>query len=344
MPEKFVQGHALLVGAGGDLPNTVKDAQGLASILRNDRRCAYPKTQVRTLTGAKSGRAAVLDALDELSKLQPDSSVIIYFSGHGYRVEQAGKTAHYLLTHGYDLDLLESTTINGDEFAAKLEKINSKRLLVLLDCCHAGGFNMSSATQKAKSVSAKFTKAQMPIEALRAFEKRKGRVLIASSRGSEESFAGEPYSVFTTALIAALCGEGAGQEDGYVRVADLGRYTYAAVTQLTKNRQNPTMDFEQSDNFVVSYYAAGDNQRKGLPKSIATSKVETSPGSNSLQAFNQNAWATIRGNVTIIKENQINYYGNTTQVHANNIGYNQLGWTVGTVNQYGDLTQHKKRR
>ncbi len=308
MPNKFVHGHALLIGVGGDLPNTVTDAKGLASILRDDSRCAYPKEQVQTLTGSKSARTAVLAALDELAKLKPASSVIIYYSGHGYRVEQAGKTAHYLMTHGSDLDSLKTAAISGDEFAAKLEKIKSNRLLLLLDCCHAGGFSTGDTTKQAKSFSRKVAKAPLPAEALKAFEGRKGRVLIASSRGSEESLAGEPYSVFTTALIAGLCGEGAGKEDGYVRVADLALYTSAAVKQFTDDQQNPTMDFVQSDNFIVSYYAGGDKLRKGLPKSIATPKFQTAPGSNSFSVFDQRGWSDI-GSITNIRGDQINYYG-----------------------------------
>lgn len=51
MSKPFVHGHALVVGVGADLPNTVDDAIGLASILCDPERCAYPAEQVKLLTG-----------------------------------------------------------------------------------------------------------------------------------------------------------------------------------------------------------------------------------------------------------------------------------------------------
>ncbi len=42
----FPSGRTLIVGVGADLPNTVDDAQGLAEILRDPERCAYPAEQV----------------------------------------------------------------------------------------------------------------------------------------------------------------------------------------------------------------------------------------------------------------------------------------------------------
>src|SRR5437868_1584359 len=132
MSKNFTQGHALIVGVGGanDLPYTVNDAIGIAGILRNPGRCAYPKDHVQLLTGAKSRRAAVLNGLDRLAKVKPDSSVIVYFSGHGEQIRRGKKTTYYLMPHGYDFDRLEETAISGAEFAAKLSNIKAKRLLV----------------------------------------------------------------------------------------------------------------------------------------------------------------------------------------------------------------------
>lgn len=36
----FTHGHALLIGVGGDLPNTETDAAGLAEIFTDPERCA----------------------------------------------------------------------------------------------------------------------------------------------------------------------------------------------------------------------------------------------------------------------------------------------------------------
>ncbi len=37
------------------------------------------------------------------------------------------------------------------------------------------------------------------------------------------------------------------------------------VPQRTRDRQHPILNFEQADNFVLAYYAGGDENLKGLP-------------------------------------------------------------------------------
>jgi hypothetical protein len=56
MSNLFTEGHALIVGAGDDLPNTVKDANGLAGILLDEGRCAYVGEQVHLLTDRPAAR------------------------------------------------------------------------------------------------------------------------------------------------------------------------------------------------------------------------------------------------------------------------------------------------
>ena len=136
----FEHGHALIVGAGGDLPNTVDDAAGLADILYAPARCAYPPAQVHVLAGKDAGREPILAALDGLAKAaDAQSTVLVYFSGHGYRAASSMGRAYYLLPHGYDTGRLYQTAISGAEFTARLQAIPAQKLLVLLDCCHAGG-------------------------------------------------------------------------------------------------------------------------------------------------------------------------------------------------------------
>jgi hypothetical protein len=109
------------------------------------------------------------------------------------------------------------------------------------------------------------TKSPLPQEALDLFQQGSGYVIIASSTEKEFSFTGDPYSVFTGALIEALCGQGVAKQDGYVRVADLAGHTRERVPQLTQNKQHPVLHFAQADNFVIAYYAGGGGKPKALP-------------------------------------------------------------------------------
>ena len=270
MSPSFQAGHALLIGAGADLPFTIDDARGIADILKDPERCAYPLGQVELLVGEVAHRQAVLDALDRLAeKADESSTVIIYFSGHGYRAGTSIGEAYFLIPFGVQMERLKDTAISGTEFAARLKAIRSRKLLLLLDCCHAGGVGLAKGLELAKS--------PLPPEALQILKQGKGRVIIASCKDSELSYGGKPYSAFTLALIEAFCGQGASKQDGFVRAADLAMYASEKVPSRTKERQHPILHFEEADNFVLAYYAAGETEPKGLPFAQEP-EIEPEPG------------------------------------------------------------------
>ncbi|MCA6373559.1 MAG: caspase family protein, partial [Cytophagales bacterium] len=139
MSDLFEQGYACVIGVGGDLPSTVNDAMVFAKILKDPERCAYPESQVQVLTGEQATRANIITALETLaSTTNAESTVLVYFSGHGYQLSGAIKS-YFLMPHGYDSKDLSETAISGSEFVGLLRDIPAQKLLVLLDCCHAGG-------------------------------------------------------------------------------------------------------------------------------------------------------------------------------------------------------------
>ena len=305
---QFTHGHALVIGMGADLPDTIQDATGLADILTDKERCAYPPGQVTLLTGEKATRAAVLSALDALAHLDDaEATVVVYFSGHGYRVTASLGEFYYLMPFGYDTGRLFETAIRGDEFTTRLRAVAAQKLLVLLDCCHAGGL-----TQPEPS-GMKLAKAPLPPEAASLLAEGRGRVLIASSQQDEFSYAGRPYSAFTLALIEALCGEGAAAQDGYVRVSDLAMHAREVVPGRTGKRQHPILNFEQADNFAISYYAAGGVQPKGLPFSEKPD-IEPEPGAFRGMQVNQTASGDhdILANINDIRDSTINISGGSS--------------------------------
>lgn len=271
MSDRFEQGHACVIGVGGDLPSTATDAKGLAKILRDPERCAYPEEQVHLLTEANATRSNILQSLETLAHSTNDeSTVLIYFSGHGHQLLKPFKS-YFLMPYGYSTEDLGDTAISGSEFVDLLREIPAQKLLVVLDCCHAGGLSDLSDFQA--------TKAPLPPEAQRMFAKGGGRIMIGSSHPEELSYAGEPYSAFTYALMKGLCGEGATKQDGYIRATDLAMYASRIVPTLTSDKQHPVLDIEKADNFALAYYAGGKMQPKGLPIELAAEpRIESKPG------------------------------------------------------------------
>lgn len=274
----FTKGYALVVGVGADLPNTVVDAKGFAEIVGDPERCAYPADQIQILTEDKATRTGIVQALDRLAAtVDSESTVLFYFSGHGYTINTGIGKHYYLMPYNYDIADLVNSAISAGELMEKLKNIKAQKMLVLLDCCYAGGIDNEGAA--AKAPGAQFIKAPLPANAVNALAQGQGRVIISSCKEHEVSYTGDPYSEFTQALVEAMAGAERSTSDGYVRAADLALYAAKAVPQYTKDKQHPDLHFNAADNFVVAYYAAGDAQPKGLPERAQRKpKVEESEG------------------------------------------------------------------
>src|SRR5581483_3687996 len=200
----FIHGYALLIGVGADLPITVQDATALRDVLVNPHRAAYPPNQLELLTGTSADRHGILEAFDRLinrTNSDPEATVIVYYSGHGGKVDYSDNTSQYFLVpHDYDPGRPAETAISGAEFTKKIEAIKARKLIVFLDCCHAGG------VPALKIPGATFIKSPMPPDLLQMLESGMGRVVVTSSRENEYSYVGHQYSIFTKCLLEALEG------------------------------------------------------------------------------------------------------------------------------------------
>ena len=276
----FSNGHALIVGVGADLPITVRDANALHDVLIDPNRAAYQPDQVDLLTEANATRQGILGAFDRLigrAERMPDATVIVYFSGHGGRIERPVKpTEYFLVPYGYDPGRRPDTAISGLEFTEKLEAIQARKLVVLLDCCHAGG------VPALKEPGETFVKSPVPPDLLNALASGSGRVVVASSHENESSYTGTPFSVFTACLIEALEGKAAVDPDGFARILDVLIYLFKHVPERASGPQHPFVKkvLDLGDNFPLCYYAGGSKHLPGRapgPEPVAVSTSLT-PG------------------------------------------------------------------
>ena len=272
--QTFTNGYALLIGVGADLPVTVKDATALRDILIDSDRATYPLEQVTLLTETFATRQNILTAFDQIIaqvNQNPDATVIIYYSGHGGRIQRSNE--YFLVPFGYDPSQRADTAISGVEFTQKIEAITARKLVVLLDCCHASG------VPALKEPGETFVKSPLPPELLNVLGTGSGRVVVASSREDEYSYTGEPYSAFTDCLLSALQGKAAVNKDGYARILDILVYLFDQVPKRASGPQHPFVNkvLDLGDNFPLCYYAGGS---KFLPGEAVT--IETSPISTSL--------------------------------------------------------------
>jgi hypothetical protein len=103
-----------------------------------------------------------------------------------------------------------------------------------------------------------------------------GRVLLASSRKDEVSYAGDPYSEFTAALLEGFAGYGSSEMDGYARVLDIALWTGRMVPNRTKDKQHPIIKVSNLEsNFPVSYYSSGQKEVRPLDWAVKIDLLNT---------------------------------------------------------------------
>lgn len=272
--QTFSNGYALLVGIGADLPVTVQDATVLYNLLIDPSCAAYSTEQVALLTETAATRQQIITAFDQLIERvsqNPEATVIVYYSGHGGRTEGLdGASEYFLVPYGFNSSRVVDTAISGTEFTEKIEAINARKVVVLLDCCHAGG------VPSLKEAGQTFTKSPVPPDLLNVLGSGSGRVVVASSREDEYSYTGNPYSAFTTCLLEALQGRATVKKDGYARILDILIYLFDQVPKRASGPQHPFVNKVSGlgDNFPLCYYAGGS---KFLPGESPSSESTPAP-------------------------------------------------------------------
>lgn len=259
--------HALVIGIANYQhinalpPTVVKDASDIYGTLIEPQLCAYPPVNVRLVVDEQATREGLRTSLADLAnRADKDAMVMIYLSSHGGRIEGGANAGEYLLPVDtvYDSDeSLAATAISGREFTEALSKIPAAKVVVLFDCCHAGGIGQP------KGASPLSLQAGLPESYYDALKTGRGRAILASSRSSELSWvlAGAENSLFTHHMLAGLRG-GIASEDGLIRIFDLFEYIQPRVTADQKY-QHPLFKAEIEENFPV---AMAGGQVRAVPK------------------------------------------------------------------------------
>lgn len=253
-------GYAVIIAVSnyseiGGLPAAVlNDAKDVAAVLASPLHCGYVSANVRLLLDGDASLANIRDSLAWLGRTAgPEDSVVVYFSGHGARLNNKGSVESVLLP--VDTRLTRATSLPEGEFSAALKAIASARLLVMLDACHSGGSVSLKAAERPEGLELGFDD-----KSLAHLAEGVGRAVIASSRATETSlvFQDAHNSVFTQHLLEALKGQIPTKGDGVVRVFEIFDHVSNKVKVTSSNRQHPI--FKASDlenNFPVALDKGG---------------------------------------------------------------------------------------
>jgi Caspase domain len=262
--------YALLIGVGEcqhqpwSLPVTVKDMQAVYQIIVAPDFCGYPQENVHLLHDETATRDNILEGLawlKEQASLNPECTILIYYSGHGW-LDLVTKN-YYLIPHDVAGDLpLANTALSAEDFTKAIQEIKSQRVLVVIDSCYAQGM---AAT---KEITRGFEPTAIPKSITNALSQGKGRAVFTSCDKNEKSWIRRDalMSIYTYHFIEALQGAGNLPDDTVVRLSHLMNYLGKTVPQTASSQfreiQTPNFDISNQD-FAVSIALLRGG--KGLP-------------------------------------------------------------------------------
>jgi formylglycine-generating enzyme required for sulfatase activity/uncharacterized caspase-like protein len=161
-----------------------------------------------------------------LANCQPQDTVIIAFSGHGFVDELTGEG--FLAPADCELDDLRGTGFATERLRQMLRKCRARKKLLILDCCFAGAERSGVPTGATGQ------------ELSEAFREAQGLITLASSRKDERSqeWPEKGQGLFTYFLLEGLAGKADYDGDGVVNVDELYRYTFENVPLAAQRELN----------------------------------------------------------------------------------------------------------
>jgi len=262
--------HGLVVGieqyrdARLNLRCAAADAKAIFDLMTDPDCGMFPEDNVRLLLNEEATREGIWRALSALRRSAGENDTVwVYYAGHAAPEE----SSLYWVTHDADVDDLYGTGLSNDQISKVLEDIRAKRLLVLLDCCHAA----ATAAQKNP------TRAVLTADEVLSCYKGHGRITLSSSDGKEKSveLGDVGHGAFTYFLEQGLRGEADADDDGVVTADELWRYLRSKVADASHkagNAQTPVLLGEMRHDFALSLNPISVGQKKKLA-SLVTSLI-----------------------------------------------------------------------
>lgn len=322
----FKFGYALLIGVNKNtvsswvLPSVAKDIHALTEVLIHPHRCAYLKDNVKTITDEQATRHGILDGLDWLDeRLRADTSgnatVIVYYSGHGWRDISGVSPDYYFIPYDVKQDQIRSRSLRAVDFAERVGALKPKRLLVILDCCHAGGMGVKgegslpasyveTAISPSLLMAGEKTLVGPGAEGLETLMQGSGRAVLSSSTSEQPSYMrrDDKMGIFTYHLIEALTGHAQPAEGATeVLVSDVMSHVWRHVPASARADWNADQqpDYQVSGNFPIALLLGGKGLSPGRPAPdplVKSTEEETVKVGNKIDT---DGGAYIRGRIDI---------------------------------------------
>jgi len=163
------------------------------------------------------------------NNVEKDSSVFVYFSGHGSPHVKTGDA--YLVPYDGDPTFVDKTGYSLKRLYAALDKLPAKDVTVVLDSCFSGAGGRSVLAEGARPMGL-----SMETQALPA-----GRITVLSASSGDQisnTFKEQGHGLLTYFFLKGLQGEGDGNKDGSIEMVELLDYVKPNVQRVARKQYN----------------------------------------------------------------------------------------------------------
>ncbi|MDG4597340.1 MAG: SUMF1/EgtB/PvdO family nonheme iron enzyme [Candidatus Contendobacter sp.] len=175
-----------------------------------------------------------------------DDLLLLYFSGHGLK-DAAGRL--HFATIDTDRKLLRSTTISAALLHDLMNDCDSRRQVLLLDCCYSGAFARGKTHHKAGET----------VDIGEYFGQGRGQFVLTASDALQYAFEGDAVSgegvcsIFTDTLVRGLeTGEADLDGDGKITCDELYAYLHGRVTDRMPQQKPRKWAFAAEGNIIIA--------------------------------------------------------------------------------------------
>lgn len=193
----FGKFYALVIGVEtydniSNLDTPVNDINAIADVLENKYGFSVQKV-------VNADNISIMEAINNLNEqLDEKDNLLIFFAGHGIRLQNDQMTSGYWLPTNADAPPRDTNWVPNEFITRHLSRIKAKRVLVVADSCYAG---LLSSSPDLLMLGAD----QSNVEFLRYKAEKRSRLLLTS--GGDKPVldsANTKHSIFASAFIDTL--------------------------------------------------------------------------------------------------------------------------------------------
>jgi len=191
----------------------------------------YPEENVIVRTNDRATRTDLAKYFENWlpNNVEKDSSVFVYYSGHGTPNTKTGEA--YLVPYDGDPTFVETTAYPMKQLYAALDKLPVKDITVVLDSCFSGAGGRSVLAKGARPMVLSMENVAMAT----------GKAVVLTASGGDQisnSFEEQGHGLLTYYFLKGLQGEGDANKDGTIEMVELYDYVKPNVQRIARKQYN----------------------------------------------------------------------------------------------------------